>query len=392
VSPSLTLDEMLAMDSRERSKTLKILKTRIHPDKHPNDASVTQIFQNVQNFYDECIDANALSGSSSSRTSGKPKPKRRKKSQSSEVTSSSKYPQVFSVFTEWPIANESISTVVMKNESKKKVDSSIQPSSHPMPPNNTLAKKIVPAYQAYKCIHARGAIAHGRPITKYHSWDEIQQESDEDHSVHDIFDKFGGAKELDSADLIKEELMNRGPVVSVSFRLVGVYLDKLNVGEKAFAKELIGQIHELLIVGWCLTPYGEAWQVQPLIDVMDPKAASSESKDSILHIGFGQFGIDELCLAPESSLEDLSWQPGPYFDSDFTDANNWREWKEMDLPITEKELKSLAKCFKKGLFSDESFVLRDEMKKAHSASYKIKNIRWVEETSEWFVTVNSKKE
>ena len=403
VSPSITLDEMLAMDSRERNKTLRILKTRIHPDKHPNDKSVTKIFQNVQNFYDECLENLSSSSSSPSYGSGNNKTsnrKRRKRPQSESVSTNETFPQNFSCFTQWPIVNATISTAAAvdgKNNAhggngRNCSETKHSQTSHPIPPTSALAKKVVPAYQAYKCIHARGTIAHGRPITKYYPWEEIQKASDADHSVYDIFDNFGGTKELETAESIKKELMSCGPVVSVSFRLLATYMKQLNAGEKAFAQDSIGHIHELLIVGWCLTPYGEAWQVQPLIDMAQNQTKNKQidtdgNNSSLLHIGFGQFGIDDLVLAPVNNFENMPWQLGPSFDSDFRDAENWRDWNEMDLPLSETELKTLAKCFKKGMLSGESFVLRDEVKKAHSNSYNIKNIRWVDETEEWFVTV-----
>lgn len=157
-------------------------------------------------------------------------------------------------------------------------------------------------------------------------------------------------------------------------------------GSKAFSKENIGMIHELLIVGWKLTPYGEAWQVYPIVDY------GRSSVESIA-IGFGQFDIDTLCLAPNSNLDHLSWQPGPYFDMDFTDAPKWRDWKEMDLPCSEKELQSLAKCCKNGFVhsanNKDTFVIRNKMKHAHSATYCVKNIRLDIPTSEWIATVLS---
>ena len=61
-------------------------------------------------------------------------------------------------------------------------------------------------------MHA-GTIAHGRRIELKHElspYDPIQ-------SVEQIFDSFGGTKQLCSVEVIKEELMKRGPVVSVSF-------------------------------------------------------------------------------------------------------------------------------------------------------------------------------
>ena len=129
-------------------------------------------------------------------------------------------------------------------------------------------------------------------------------------------------------------------------------------------KELTGGYHALLIVGWRLTPYGEAWIIHPLMDydgdtVAKPDIGVGENVHSscssstsaigtsnMIHIGFGQFGINERCLAPNTSLNHISWQPGPYFDSDFREAPKWREWDEMELPITETELKSLAMCMK----------------------------------------------
>lgn len=257
-------------------------------------------------------------------------------------------------------------------------------------------------------------------------------------NVYDVFDKHsGGSKELISIDEIKEEIMNSGPVVSVSFRLWKDYWMQLHHGDsdgstnldddddveddkgshskppqdhskllsgrkrwkQAFAKDCMDQIHELLIVGWCLTPYGEAWQVLPLLQdgegslgshhpdaTSTPKAAYVNHE--LLQIGFGQFGIDDTVLAPVKSMERISWQPGPYFESDFADIADWREWTEMDLPIAEGELKVLAKCFGSGgLWGGESFVLRDCVKKAHSGSYVIKNVKWVEGTEEWFVAL-----
>lgn len=236
------------------------------------------------------------------------------------------------------------------------------------------------------------------------------------HNVKQVFDsEFGGTKELDNVDDIKEELMMNGPVVSVKFQLMDAYVDRLKGEKGAFVENLqltknedkgtgngsksSGVTHELLIVGWSLTPYGEAWKVQFLFDSSsdDEKEdignsvrvplLESEPGPRVVHIGFGQFQIDDLCYAPKSNLENLSWQEGPYFDADFTDAPQWREWKEMDLPSTESELVLLGKCFKRGIFSGETFVVRDRDKLAHSSSYVVKNLRWDESTKEWIITV-----
>ena len=374
VTPSLTIDKMLAMSTKDRSKMMKVLKTRIHPDKHPNEPSVTQLFQNVQVFYDECI-TNISNDSSSRKTDSKASKRRRKRSYSGQLAMNKSYPQSFSCSDKWSYMKANVMSEATSENTKSKDPS---PSQFTPP-----SEKILPAYQAYKCIHARGAIAHGRPITKYitlEQLEEIQNQSEKNDSVYDIFDIFGGTKEFDTIGSIKDELMNCGPVVSASFRLLDAYLERLSVRENAFVKVASGGTHELLIVGWCLTPYGEAWQVQPIMDGM-------KEGSQLLEIGFGQFDIDELVLAPDNSLEHISWQPGPYFDYDFSDVENWREWKEMDLPIAENELKTLAKCFKRGLMSGDNFVLRDETRKAHSGAYKVNNFRWEDETKEWFIQV-----
>ena len=363
-APSLTIDEMLAMPPKDRSRLMKVLKTRIHPDKHPNESSVTEIFQNVQIFYDECI-GNLSKGSSTRDRDSKASKRRRKRSRSGQLATGKAYPSNYSCFDQWPYMKECITTVA----------SSDTPKSLNMPNAN-----VLPAYQAYRCINSRGSVAHGRIITRHETFGDVEKKSEKKYSVQEIFDSFGGAKELETVETIKDELMNCGPVVSASFRLLDAYLERLNVSENSFVREASGGTHELLIVGWCLTPYGEAWQVEPIMN--DTDVASQ-----IIEIGFGQFDIDEVVLAPDNSLEYISWQPGPYFDYDFSDVENWREWKEMDLPIGENDLKDLAKCFPSGLMSGEAFVLRDEKKHAHSGTYKVKNIRWGEETNEWFIQV-----
>ena len=53
-TPNITLDKLR---SNEREKSFKILKLRIHPDKHPMTSSIaTKLFQDVQTFYDDCCE------------------------------------------------------------------------------------------------------------------------------------------------------------------------------------------------------------------------------------------------------------------------------------------------------------------------------------------------
>lgn len=378
VSPQMTMEELMSKDTK---KMLKVLKARIHPDKHDSSDRATQLFQDVQLFYDECI--NSLNKTS----------KRRKRPNSANERKEGEhvFPDEFSIHKKWPVASASINTfhghgVVINKNSTSTSTKSNQPV-YPLPANGIIDKETLPAFQAFKCIHARGAIIHQKQITKYHSWSQIETHSKSKESVYEIFDSFGGTKELHSIEMIKEEIMASGPVVSVSFRLTTVYFNQLKKSsegttEGTFVTDILNDVHELLITGWCLTPFGEAWEIEPVLSPMGP------TKTSTLRIGFGQFGIDDLCLAPKSNLDHISWQPGPYFDSDFSSAPDWREWSEMDLPVTDAELKSLSKCFgTKGFMAGEPFVIRDAKKKALSASYLIRNLYYDEKTNEWIVTV-----
>ena len=543
-SPNLSLEKLLSSRNEERHKIFKALILRIHPDKHPNDTRVTELFQNVQNFYHDCcheIFDTAAASSSCSLTRLPTKKNSNKNSRYDKgvvddddhdhkfntvkkrrktASAVSNFPPEFSIYTKWPHMkdtflpssntssnnsnhnhqNDGDSNDIDNDDKKKKnannssthnsaTSSSTSSSSswtknkyqYPYPPTETIfTKQTLATVQAYKCIHLRGSIAHGKRITKFFPWSitntkntnstakggngvkqpqpqlpqqphqhQHQQQYNKNHeTVKDVFDSnFNGHKILDTVEEIKEEIMNHGPVISTSFELTAAYINQLQNEKYAFASNLVNQggvkkeedheekrgerrkrkgnnnatsnhcQHELLIVGWSMTPYGEAWKVQYLIDVKkettstatttsassaSSTTASSINKNadtttndnmtqpSIVHVGVGQFHIDDLCLAPKSKLENIPWQHGPYFETDFSDAPEWRQWKEMDLPLTERELISLGKCFKKkGLFANESFVIRDKDKVGHSAMYVVKNLRWDDDTDEWIVTVTS---
>mmetsp|Transcript_15133 Transcript_15133/g.18438 ORF Transcript_15133/g.18438 Transcript_15133/m.18438 type:complete len:466 (+) Transcript_15133:118-1515(+) len=428
VSPQLTLSELHSSHSDERNKIYRSVMKRIHPDKHPNDSRVTTIFQNVQNFYDDCrehFDSSSLTSvkgkvpASNERTNQKGttlRTRKRRKHGKGSLSSydNNIYPQEFYVYSKWSYMNvfsQQSGNINSNNndEDEDNTDETEAVTRYPYPPNHKITSKTLGPFQAYKCIHARGALAHGRRITKYFSWNNVEEHGVSNHTVTDVFKSVVGGDIVQLTDVndIKEELMTRGPVVSVSFKLTNAYLSQLGRDRGAFAVEqntldveatsdtTNGQKnHELLIVGWSLTPYGEAWKVQFLFDQHNNNSATStdnanQEEPSFIHIGFGQFGIDELCLAPKKSLDHIPWQCGQHFDAEFSDVPEWREWKQMDLPIVESELVLIGNCFKRGMFTGESFVLRDRDKVAHSANYTIKNLRWNDETNEWIITVHS---
>jgi hypothetical protein len=108
----------------------------------------------------------------------------------------------------------------------------------------------------------------------------------------------------------------------------------------------------------------------------------------------GHFGIDNLCVAPKLDfLDHICWQIGPYFDVDFTDSPDWREWGELELPLVDGELKTIFSTFFPDGFSRACsdrypIVLRDKNKPAHSETFVVTDLKWVEKTNEWFMTLN----
>lgn len=187
-----------------------------------------------------------------------------------------------------------------------------------------------------------------------------------------MFKFFGGAKELTGAEEIKEEIIQRGPVVSTSFEPSKVFLKHNSV--------LCPQ-KELLIVGWEQQPAGEVWIVAPLNGLVSLAA----------HVSFGQFGIDDSCVAPINSMEDTPWESGPYFDINMTGVDEkWRtEWSGLSHKTsTMSDLEQLLKVMGKVSVlpfttSNPVVCIRDKDKKAHSRRGKLKCFEWVETNKQW---------
>lgn len=84
----------------------------------------------------------------------------------------------------------------------------------------------LPSIQAFKCLNGRGALAHGRPITRHFVYTDVERPEFE--TVQDVFESIGkGTRELRSVDQIKEEILTQGPVVSTSFCLTDPYLQQI---------------------------------------------------------------------------------------------------------------------------------------------------------------------
>ena len=217
---------------------------------------------------------------------------------------------------------------------------------------------------AYQCINARGAIAHGRKIELHYSNDQVDESTET--SVKKLFkysSTFGGAKELNSIEDIKDELIKNGPVVSTSF-----------CPSSAFVSNNSIQQRDILIVGWKQLPSGEVWILQPLYH-------HGDQISQVVYVGIGKYGIDDCCLAPKSSLENTPWQSGPYYDNSMRGMENeWQSWTgmvcyESSVDFLFKEIGTISL----GDLSDTVVTIRNRNKRAHSRKATLDSIKWEHE-------------
>jgi len=334
-TPSLAACDI--SEELRRKKAFKTLQIRIHPDKHPG-GSTTTLYQDVQSFYEACC-----------AESGKRKANPNSPPSSFDLRD---FPQDFHVQDKWTFLD--MGTLFPEAIGLGDVD--------------------LTAHTVATCINARGAIAHGQPTKRAYTTESMKQYG----NAQACFDAYGGTYHLTSTSAIKEELMEHGPVVSTSFVLHGAFL---SAGEysSSLLRSRIGKTHELLIVGWTLTSFGEVWLVKPLNGQVDP-----------IRVAFGQFGIDDACLAPRSSFENTAWQSGPYYDTN-QEFDEWMGWESMEMNISASKLNELARCFRTGLYAaisqGSAFVIRDKNKIAHSRTYCLEEIEWKEAENTWKVNV-----
>ena len=418
-----TLRQLLAMADPEvtdedldneaiRTRVLKELRKRVHPDKHPNDDTATGIFQDVPPFYEACcgrlhvpVGATSQNAQTPLRSSSSVNQKETKMAQtttandgSSSTTTWSEvsFPSEFTVTDTWPF----------------------MPLCHPVAPqagmlfenNNNDNDSALELLLAYQCINARGAVAHRARPGLFFGWNKVAAEPHGTTAEQLWQKKFRGARRFGEdgnnssatstttiANQIKEELMSRGPVVSVSFVLSPV-LKQHNgsaIGEAFFWQHRMNQTHAVMIVGWKLTAFGEVWLVYP------PRVSGGIAKhksvsDILIPIAFGQFGIDTLCLAPASDLLDKVWQPGPFLDLNLSKwPDKWMGWKKCDVHLTSNELQRLSECLGTGFVAAATsgrkeplrFVLRDEKKLAHSRAFCLKDVQWNPVKKLWKITI-----
>ena len=337
----LTTPDMEDGDVDHVTKRLKLhkqLKLRLHPDKHPGDKSITALYQEVDIFITECTAT--LKGS----------PQKKKKASSPDST---RFPFEFDVQDSWPHLS----------------------FEYPQYPQKCWGQGLA-SLVAYQCINARGSIAHGKKNELSYK-NEHALKNQGGVGVDVIIQKHGGSKSLFGIDDIKEELTERGPVVSTSFFLSSDFVQNTeNAG--FFVQNYKDYLHPVLIVGWKLT----SWLVKPLYQ--------KESTTRSVRIAFGQFNIDQHCVAPTDSFENRFWQPGPYFGISPPQTPKWRtSWTKFVTSLNSLELEKLGDCFENGLISAEknksTFTIYAIAKRAHSRKCYLKEVNWKKETKTWRV-------
>jgi hypothetical protein len=236
---------------------------------------------------------------------------------------------------------------------------------------------LVGGLVAVHCINARGAIAHGLMPGNFY---ELHQVKDRD--VERIFDRLGGGvKYLRSPNAIKEELMEHGPVVSVSFIPDRACVSAVGVHPASLIKSGAETKHELLIVGWQRKDYMPCWLV---------KRPSPHNHDRPIEIAMRNFGIDDLCLAPTRSFQDVPWQSGPYFDVPHL-PKGWMQFPSLTLHINCADLKTLEGILDERMMvtidEERRIVVRDKHRLAHSRRFCPRLLDWIAEEQLWSLTL-----
>ena len=339
--PSLTDGDISNKSSR--AKAMRSLDILIHPDKHSSGdvTAANKRFQDKQIFVDKCESLLMMNGPGGTI-------------QSIQEKNVSKFPLQFHISDIWPfLSNMQAEPIV--------------------PTSETLDGITNETAMAFKCVNYRGTIAHGKMTELCYDLSAAKQSVKK--SAAGVFFGLGGHITLNnSIEDIKEELMNRGPVLSVSFFLKKAFLDAGDHSH-AFESSLVNHRHAVLIVGWKQTAFGEMWLIR----------SSKISRD--IPVSMGQYSIEAEVLAPSNDFSDTPWQnEDKAFDvPDLPD--NWYSLSKLNTPASSEELESLfrnLKCsWSKAVSSKMPFVIRQAEKKARSRYAHLTDIEWDESTRQW---------
>lgn len=350
VEPELTLDDVESPLTRKRA--FGQLKKRILQNGRNEDADAAdELYFEVGEFFDACcrvMDAPVATRIGADIKTPAP-------------IQTPSFPPDFNVVEKWPFICY----------------------HHPVIPEmGNLADRnsTLDVFMGYKCINARGCVAHGTKPGLFYGWSKVEQDSARCVNAGHLFsEKFQGARRLVGKNAIKEELTTRGPVISTSFVLAPNYVSS-SENMSSFLEDRIGKNHPVVIVGWELTAFGEVWR-------------AIACDDTVIPIAFGQFGIDEACIAPVSNLEHVSWQSGPFLDLDVSNwPVDWMSWTEPEFLLTSDQLATLSERLDEGFRSVKGkrarFVVRDKTKLAHSRVWYLDDIKWDPTAKKWNITAS----
>jgi hypothetical protein len=391
VSPEITLEEAVH-NVGTRNKAFQELKQRIQlgtnattaaGQSSQSDTSITALIHHVDTFFDACCCQLAVVKSTTVNpyTNNAAVPVVQKQQQQQQKVTSTAIskksafssPSEFKVTDKWPHIS----------------------LHHPITPATQTfhgTSITLDILMAYKCINARGCIAYGAKPGLFFGWSKVEQDAARfggtpdnlSATVEKFFrEKFKGAKRLEGVEAIKQELITRGPVLSVSFTLSASFANSPE-HKDSYCADRINQNHPVIIIGWNLTPFGEVWLVRSFDDTVTTP------------IAFGQFKIDELCMAPTSDLDNVSWQGGPFVDVDMAQwPSDWRNWTAPEFFLSSSELERLSECLEGGFLvtplsspasanpESRRFVIRDVARRAHSRTWYLQDIQFVSATKQW---------
>jgi len=357
-------DEEITIETVEngpkRSKLYKTLRVWLHPDKHPNNPQATNVFQNLEPFYTNCVlklghpvDSVDRRKSHRSRKILPRSEQQNKLVQRNKKTSppplTNRFPPGFDVRSKWPHID----------------------FDRAYTPPKVCREVDISSIIAYQCMNARGAIAHNRKITRYLSTKELKGPC----HAGEIFDGYGGCVHLRTSDEIKREVMNRGPVVSVSFVPTELFMRTNQQAKVLVPSSPSLRRHAVLISGWKQTSFGEIWLVQSF------RRYPSMMESPSIQVAAGQFGIDDDCIAPMNDFLNIAWDQEPAFDADLSSHPDWETFTAIKLSISSGQLEKLGDCFSDGSFINavaqkSRFVIRDSCKISRSKPCYLKDVQW----------------
>ncbi|KAL9178972.1 hypothetical protein ACHAXT_011945 [Thalassiosira profunda] len=345
-SPEL---QRVASTGDETPRAFKTLLARVDPNKHPQDKPrATRLSKSVHAFYQKCLAC----------------PPASKRQKTSHSPSNVSLPLEFNAAEKWPHMDLHLPDHQFQ----------LQPKLEAI--NNK--SRVV----AYQCINARGAIAHGKRIELEHK----AKITDIDTSVELTFNTYGsGSKCLSHPEDIKEELMKNGPVVSTSFGPTDAFQRSNGFRQK-----------DVLIIGWKQLSSGEAWIIHPIFGYSSDHSIFGYSEGvpyakGTSHVAIGQFGIDDKCLAPANSFENVSWEKGPYLDLATAEGTKKKWWSPSyneNVTVDMKSMSGLDSLIKElgtAFFPDPDsrregkaivVTVRDSEKKARTRKAKLHSVKW----------------